>query len=81
MPREHTLDWDTMSMQEILSLAIADEEEARSYYTRAASMTGNPHTRSMLLRLAEMERGHAETLKLELEELGLQRECEAGMAD
>jgi len=70
-----------MSIQDILEIAIEDEEEARAYYTRAAELAGNPHTREVLLRLSDMEQGHAEALRKELDELELQRDLEAGMAD
>ncbi len=75
------LNWSEMSIQDILELAIADEEEAREYYRKAAERTGNAHTRRVLLGLAEMEQDHAETLRRELVELQLQRDLEAGMAD
>ena len=74
-------DWAAMSMQEILELAIADEEDARNYYRRAAGLAGTVHTRKVLLSLAEMEQSHADTLRRELDELLLQRDLEAGMAD
>jgi rubrerythrin len=38
-------------------------------------------TRRVLLGLADMEQGHAETLRRELEELRLQQDLEAGIAD
>lgn len=75
------LDWKAMSIEEVLELAIADEEDAREYYRHASELTANTHTKEVLLRLSEMEQGHAETLRKELEELQLQREAEAGMAD
>lgn len=70
-----------MSIQDILELAIADEEEARDYYRHAADLTGNMHTRQILMTLSGMEQGHADTLRKELDELLLQRDLEAGMAD
>jgi rubrerythrin len=70
-----------MSIQEILELAIADEVEARDYYRHAADLAGSVHTREVLLSLSEMEQGHADTLRKELDELTLQRDLEAGMAD
>ncbi|MCK5572270.1 MAG: hypothetical protein KAJ12_05895 [Bacteroidetes bacterium] len=70
-----------MSLQDVLEIAIEDEEEARDYYKRAAELTGNPRTRQMLLSLSDMEQGHADQLRKELEELVLQRDLEAGMAD
>ena len=79
--RREDVDWTAMSIQEILRLAIADEEDARDYYRRAADLTGSMHTRRVLLSLSEMEQGHADTLRRELEELTLQRDLEAGMAD
>jgi len=80
-PPVDKLAWNKMSVQDILQLAIADEEEARDYYRRAADMTGNFHTRRVLLDLSAMEQGHADTLRNELKELDLQRELESGMAD
>ncbi len=80
-PPVETMQWSEMSIQDILELAIADEEQARDYYKRAADLTGNMHTRRVLLTLSEMEQGHADTLRKELVELQLQRECEEGMAD
>jgi rubrerythrin len=79
--RHDELDWNEMSMQDILELAIADEEEARDYYRRAADLTGNTHTRQLLMSLSAMEQGHADTLRKELDDLLLQRDLEAGMAD
>jgi rubrerythrin len=79
--RNESLNWKEMSIQDILELAIADEEEARDYYRRAAELTGNMHTRRVLLSLSEMEQGHADQLRKELDELLLQRESETGMAD
>jgi rubrerythrin len=70
-----------MSIREILELAIADEEDARDYYRRAAGLAGCMHTRTVLLSLSAMEQGHADTLRKELDELLLQRELETGMAD
>jgi rubrerythrin len=70
-----------MSIRDILELAIADEEDARDYYRRAADLTGSMHTRDVLLSLSAMEQSHADTLRTELEELVLQRDLEAGMAD
>jgi rubrerythrin len=79
--RHNDLDWSALSIQDILELAIADEEDARDYYRRAADLTGNMHTRTVLLSLSVMEQGHADALRKELEELLLQRDLEAGMAD
>jgi rubrerythrin len=79
--RNDSLDWNTLSIEDILALAIEDEEQARDYYHRAAGLTGNAHTRATLLRLSEMEQGHADQLRMELRELQMQKELEAGMAD
>lgn len=70
-----------MSIREILELAIADEEDARDYYRRAAGLAGAMHTRDVLLSLSAMEQTHADTLRRELDELLMQRELEAGIAD
>ncbi len=79
--RGDTVNWNEISIEEILELAIADEEYARDYYKHAATLAGSLHTRRMLLQLSEMEQGHADQLRKELEELVQQRELEAGMAD
>jgi rubrerythrin len=79
--RVEDLDWSAMSIRDILELAIADEEHARDYYRRAADLTGNMHTRRILLSLSDMEQGHADTLRKELDEIELQRDLESGMAD
>lgn len=75
------VDWKEVSLEEILELAIADELEARDYYAHAAQFAGNPHTRELLLKLSVMEQGHADQLQAELDELRIEREEEAGMAD
>lgn len=79
--RNDSLNWKEMSVEDILRLAIADEEEAQEYYDRAAQLVGDYHTRTVLLKLSDMERGHAEELRKELSNLLLQREMETGMAD
>lgn len=80
-PPHNALNWNELSLQNILELAIEDEIEARDYYRVAADHAGNTGTRQMLLGLAGMEQGHADALRKELEELRLQRDLEAGMAD
>jgi len=80
-PPHEMLNWSEMSIQDILELAITDEEEAREYYLHAAESAGNSHTRRVLLGLADMEQGHAEVLRKELVDLQMQRDLEAGMAD
>jgi len=79
--RDETVNWAEISLEEILERAIADEEDAREYYRHAADLAGNTHTRQMLMNLSEMEQGHAETLRKELDDLLLQRDLETGMAD
>jgi rubrerythrin len=79
--RDETINWNEISIEEILQRAIADEEESRDYYKRAADCTGDMHTRRLLLRLSETEQGHADQLRHELDELRLQRGLETGMAD
>jgi rubrerythrin len=75
------IDWREVSIEEIFEFAIADEEYARDYYKQAATLAGGLHTKRMLLQLSEMEQGHADTLRKELEELRIARQEEAGMAD
>jgi rubrerythrin len=79
--RDETINWNEISIEEILQRAIADEEEARDYYKHAADCAGDMHTRRLLLRLSETEQGHADQLRNELDELRLQRGLETGMAD
>jgi rubrerythrin len=79
--RPEPLDWGEMSMRDIHEIAIADEIEARDYYRHAADVAADLHTRQVLLDLSAMEQGHADTLRRELEEIDLQRDLEAGMAD
>jgi rubrerythrin len=79
--RDETINWNEISIEEILQRAIADEEEARDYYKHAADCAGDMHTRRLLLRLSETEQGHADQLRKELDELRLQRGLETGMAD
>ena len=80
-PRTEDLSWDRMSIRDVLELAIADEEEARDYYRRASELTGNLHTRRVLVELSQMEQGHADQLRKELDDLVTQSEMEAGIAD
>jgi len=79
--RDVTVNWNDISIEAILELAIADEEYARDYYKHASDLAGILHTRRMLLQLSEMEQGHADQLRKELDDLQQQRELETGMAD
>jgi|WetSurMetagenome_2_1015567.scaffolds.fasta_scaffold452178_3 rubrerythrin len=79
--RIEDVNWSEVSIEEILELAIADEEYARDYYKHAAHLAGTLTTRRMLMQLSEMEQGHADQLRKELGDLQQQRELEAGMAD
>lgn len=79
--RHEEINWRDATLEEIFEFAIADEEYARDYYRNAADLAGNPHTREILLQLSDMEQGHADTLRKELEELSIERQEEAGMAD
>lgn len=79
--RDDTVNWNDISIEEILELAIADEEYARDYYKRAAGLAAGLHTRRMLTQLSEMEQGHADQLRNELNELLVQRELEGAIAD
>lgn len=79
--RHEEINWRDATLEEIFEFAIADEEYARDYYRNAADLAGNPHTREILLQLSDMEQGHADTLRKELEELRIERQEEAGMAD
>lgn len=79
--RPDDVNWNDISIEAILELAIADEEYARDYYRQAANHAGSLHTRRVLLQLSEMEQGHADQLRKELDDLLQQRELETGMAD
>jgi len=79
--RDETINWNEISIEEILQRAITDEEESRDYYKQAADCAGDMHTRRLLLRLSETEQGHADQLRKELDEVRLQRGLETGMAD
>ena len=79
--RNEDVNWNDITLEEIFEFAIADEEYARDYYMHAAKLAGSLHTRRVLMRLSEMEQGHADTLRKELEELRIERQEEAGMAD
>ena len=79
--RPDDVNWNDVSIEAILELAIADEEYARDYYRHAANHAGSLQTRRMLLQLSEMEQGHADQLRKELDELLHQRELESGMVD
>ena len=81
MSRPKDLHWETMTMRDVLMLAIADEEDAIDYYRRAADLAASPHIKNVLLNLAEMEEGHSATLQSELDDLDAQAECETSMAD
>jgi rubrerythrin len=81
MTRPEELDWEGMSLEDILTLAIHDEVEARDYYRRAAALAAEPHTRRLFENLSAMEQGHADTLQKELDDLRMQHDLEAGMAD
>jgi rubrerythrin len=80
-PPHDKLNWSDLSLQDILAIAIEDENEARDYYRMAAGHAGNTGTRRMLEALAVMEQGHADSLRKELDELRLQQDMEAGLAD
>jgi rubrerythrin len=75
------VNWSEVSIIDILNIAIAHEVEARDYYRHAADCTGNLHTRELLLRLSQMEQGHADQLQQELNDLLIQRDMETAMAD
>ncbi len=79
--RHDDVNWNDVTLEEIFEFAIADEEYARDYYLHAAQLAGSLHTRRVLMQLSEMEQGHADTLRKELEELRIERQEEAGMAD
>jgi rubrerythrin len=57
------------SMEEILRTAIEREADSFDYYHAAAMQADDPDLRRFLLGLAEMEKGHAQHLREELEKL------------
>lgn len=57
---------DKLSMIEILNEAIQKEHDSCDYYHSAATIAVKPSAKKMFLKLAEMERGHANELKRHL---------------
>ena len=64
------------TMMEILMEAIKREQESYDYYYRAALQAAKPATRTMLLNLADWEKGHIEELTNHVMELKAQMEID-----
>ncbi len=76
-----SLHWDELSIQEILELAIADEEDAREYLpARRRADRQHPYPTDAPPPLGHGG-GTRRELREELHDLVAQRELEAGIAD
>ena len=58
---------ENASIEDLLNFAIAREQEARRFYTKAAERTNDHTSKRMLEYLADIERGHETMLKSELD--------------
>ncbi len=56
------------SIEEILSYAMQEEQDAYDYYIAASNRTADPELKTFLIELAEMEVDHYNILKNKLEE-------------
>ncbi|MBC8479789.1 MAG: hypothetical protein H8D46_04935 [FCB group bacterium] len=63
------------SIEEILQHAMEDEKDASRYYLEASKRTPDPDLQKFLLKLAEMEVDHYNSLKAKLEECRAQDFC------
>jgi len=56
------------SIEEILEYAMSEEQDASSYYLKAAEKVEDPNLKTFLIKLSEMEIEHYNILKNKLEE-------------
>lgn len=56
------------SFEDIISYAMSEEKDAHDFYVQASEEVHDPDLKKFLLKLAEMELEHYETLKNKLEE-------------
>ncbi len=63
------------SIEEILEAAMLDEKDAAQFYRDAADMTPDTDLKQFLLKLAEMEVGHFQSLEKKLEDCRAQNFC------
>lgn len=56
------------SFEEIIEYAMKEEKEAEDFYMKASERVFDPDLKNFLLKLAELEVEHYETLKHKLEE-------------
>ena len=56
--------------RDALTLALEEEEKAHQIYTQEAERSDDESQKAIWLGLASMERGHAEILRRQIEELG-----------
>ncbi len=56
------------SIEEILEYAMAEEQDASSYYLKASKKVEDPDLKKFLIALSEMEVEHYNILKNKLEE-------------
>lgn len=55
------------SCEEIIQYAMNEEKNAQNFYLKTSEQMSDPDLKRCLLKLAEMEEEHYETLKNELE--------------
>lgn len=67
------------SVEEILTFAMEEEQQAAHYYEDAATRVVNPDMKHFLLILAKMELEHYNILKKKLEECRANHFCTNGI--
>ncbi len=67
------------SIEEILTYAMNEEQDAYDYYIAAANRTADPELKTFLIELAEMEVDHYNILKKKLEECKANEFCFSGI--
>lgn len=67
------------SIEEILTYAMNEEQEAYDYYIEAANRTADPELKTFLIELAEMEIDHYNILKKKREECRANDFCVHGI--
>ncbi|MFQ6604597.1 MAG: ferritin family protein [Fidelibacterota bacterium] len=68
------------SIEEILTYAMNEEQEAYDYYIEASNRTSDPDMKAFLVQLAEMEVDHYKILKAKLDEFRANQFSTAGIA-
>ncbi len=68
------------SIEDILTYAMNEEQEAYDYYIEASNRTADPDMKAFLVQLAEMEVDHYNILKTKLDEFRANQFSAAGIA-